>query len=272
MVAATAAGKRTLTVPETLERLRQTVIRCGLAAEAFPDSIRCLAEKLNALATAGRYRRLISDLLAANDRSNLEALVLEATFAYSFESRDRHLSYEVRQRSESATSIDFLRSVDPELQIYFEMRLLQRPAHIQRAIDDQLARHDRFAASLDGGGETREVLRLQNVLLSKVQDARGNPVKFAKVNPGDRNIVAVEVSQLILGAIDRADCVLATYGDPQVEEHERRNIFGLFQQAKPTYPEYIQAAGRRFFHFRNVVDGVLFLYRYPHRDPYDFQL
>jgi len=259
-------------VSDDLAQLRLAITRCGGLVDVRPESIARLAEKLAVLASTGRFGRLLSDLYACNDRSNLAALILEATFAHSFEERGRVLAYEVTQHSAATTSVDFLRVASPELSIYFELRLLQQTEDIRRRIDAQLDQGDRFAIALDGEGEAREVLRLQNVLLSKVQDSRGMPVKFLATGRGDRNIVVVEITNMILGAIDRTDCVLATYGDPQLEEHERRQVFGLFQEPKASYPEHIQAASRRFAHFRGIVHGVLFLYRSPLPAHYDFKL
>lgn len=254
----------------SLAPLRDAVARWG--GVDFRESLSRLAEKLDLLANTGRYGRLLSDLFASNDRSNLLALILEATFAHSFESRGKALSYEVKQHPDATTSIDFLRETAAGVKIYFELRLLQQSAGVQREVAQQLERHNRFVVSLGGEDEAQEVLRLQSALLGKVQTEDGRPVKFFATDRGTRNLVVVDITDLLLGSIDQSDCVLATYGDPPLSEPERRGVFGLLQEPNSSYPVHIQAAARRFSYFRGVVHAVLFLRRTPRSDDFDFEL
>ncbi|MGH8522970.1 MAG: hypothetical protein ACREXY_01755, partial [Gammaproteobacteria bacterium] len=53
--------------------------------------------RLEFLHKTSRYGQLLSSLVKANDRSNFLALVLEANFAYQFESKGLALVYEVQQ-------------------------------------------------------------------------------------------------------------------------------------------------------------------------------
>jgi hypothetical protein len=66
-----------------------------------------------------------------------------------------------------------------------------------------------------------------------VQDRHGNPIKFFSTDPDVLNVVVVDATKSILGIIDIYDCLLATYGDPAVDEVYRRGIFGLFQEDRP---------------------------------------
>ena len=65
----------------------------------------------------------------------------------------------------------------------------------------------------------------------------------------------------MLGMLDFNDCVLATHGDPGVEEIYRRQVFGLFQEDRPEYPDRIHDIATKYDYIRSVLHGVLFLFR-----------
>lgn len=67
----------------------------------------------------------------------------------------------------------------------------------------------------------------------------------------------------ILGTIDVFDCLLATLGDPGVEEVYRRQVFGLFQDLMPDHPQRIRDLAAKFAHIKKTVHGVLFLFKEP---------
>lgn len=214
------------------------------------------------LQNTGRYSALISQLAAANDKSNFLALVLEVNFAHQFESQGLRLDYEVKQDAGKPSTVDFLRQT-PASRVYLEVRLLQQRKSIATMIEEQLERFGIYRLLMGGDDERREVERLQGVILAKVQDGKGTPVKFFSTEAGIVNIVVVDVTDTILGTIDVYDCLLATYGDPAVDEVYRRNIFGLFQEDKQEYPQRIHDIAAKYAHIRSRVHGVLFLFRAP---------
>jgi len=233
--------------------------RCG--GDPEPRALDAFVARLDLLDRTGRHGRLLSDLLdACNDVDHLHSLILEVTFACAFESRGRPLRYEVQERQDEPTSVDFLRSINEELQIYFELRLLQQPDAIARTIEQQLTSGDRFGACLDGEGERDEIFRLQSALLEKVQRRDGRPIKFFSTDPRHRHLVVIGVSDVILGAVDTDDCRLAMYGDHGVHFLARRGVFGLVQEPAAMDADSIRQAAR-FKHFRTIVDGVVFLRR-----------
>ena len=120
--------------------------------------------------------------------------------------------------------------------------------------------------------ERKDIIRLQSNILSKVQDKDGIPTKFFTVTPGIFNIVAVDITELILGVADRNDCILAAYGDLYVEEPCRRNILGLFHKPKQNYPDNILELSKRFSHFRRTIHAILFFVRHSLSGPLDFEL
>ena len=77
------------------------------------------------------------------------------------------------------------------------------------------------------------------------------------------NIVAIDVSSNILGAVDVCDCLLAAYGDPYVNEICRKGVFGLFQEDKPEYLPHIHDLAAKYAHIRKTLHGILFLFRKP---------
>lgn len=189
------------------------------------------------------------------------ALLLEATFAYQFETAGFPLDYEAKQVAAQTSSIDFRMKVPSGEAAYFELRLLQQDQKTAEDIAKQLAATKVYEVVKEGEDEQAEVLRVQGTLLSKVENAEGKPIKFLETGEGFFNIVVVCISDVLLGTVDMHDCMLATYGDPEVPEHCRRDIFGLFQELRPTYPENIQAVAARFRHFKATIHAVLFLFR-----------
>ena len=222
-----------------------------------------LWERVELLQNTGRYGALLSQLAATNDKSNFLALVLEVNFAYQFESQGSQFAYEVKQDAGKPSTVDFLRQTATGKRVYVELRLLQQRKSITTMIDDQLLKHGISKLLLGGDDEKREVERLQGTILAKVQDRKGRPIKFFSTEPDTLNVVVVDVSDTILGTIDVYDCLLATYGDPAVDEVYRRDLFGLFQEDKVEYPQRIHDLAAKYAHIRSRVHGVLFLFREP---------
>lgn len=241
-------------------------------AEQPDDEVGRLLEKLTHLDQTRKFGRLMNAVASANDKNNFLASVLEATFAFQFESARLPLEYEVRQDEDNNSSIDFLRKTAPGISVYFETRLLQQENATVLAIDAQLQQSPFYQIAMDGQDEHDAIVRLQGVILSKVQKRDGTPTKFLRVAPDIANIVVIDVSDLILGAIDLDDCLLATHGDPAVRDEHRRGIFGLFQEPLAEYPERIQAVAKTFEHMRRTLSGVLFLFRSRGAGVLDYQL
>ena len=220
--------------------------------------------RLDLLRKTGRYGQLLSSLAKANDKSNFLAVVLEANFAYQFESQGLDLAYEVQQDAQKKTSIDFLRKTPSGDNVYFELRLLQQTQSITDSIKTQLQGSHVYRLFMGGDDEQNEVARIQNTILGKVQDKNGKPVKFFSTDADAINIVVVDATKSIFGTIDVHDCTLATHGDPSVDEVYRRKVFGLFQEDRPEYPQRIHDLAAKYSHIRKTLHGVLFLFKEPH--------
>ncbi len=241
-------------------------------AEQPADQVDGLLTKLKVLEATGRYASLLKGIAKANDKSNFLSLLLEATFAYQFEAAGIALDYEVKQDPSDGSSIDFGMKLDEGRTAYFELRLLQQDQATAKEIAEQLTKAGLYAIEKDGVDEQREVLKVQSTVLSKVEDKHGKPIKFLKADASVINVVVVCISDILLGTADRHDCILATYGDPEVPEHCRRDVFGLFQDVKAEHPAEIQAAAARFAHLKSTVHAVLFLFRPNGTGVLDYQL
>jgi hypothetical protein len=236
------------------------------------DQVNGLFEKLQILESTGSYASILKSIANANDRSNFLSLLLEATFAHQFESNGIRLQYEVKQDTNHGTSIDFALKLDDGCTTYIELRLLQQDHATAKDIAEQFTDAGLYAVSKDGADEQREVFKLQSIVLSKVQDKGDNPIKFLKADSSVVNIVAVCVSDILLGTVDKNDCILATYGDPAVPENSRRGVFGLFQDVQKDYPSEIQVAAKRFAHLKATIHAVLFLFKPSGSGILDYQL
>jgi hypothetical protein len=253
-------------------KLAATLSSSGYPISESDDRLAPLAEKLTLLEATGRYSRLLSSLFATNDKANLQSHILEATFAYQFELSGKPLDYEVQRRSDDETSIDFHRQLTPLKNLYMEMRLVRQPQALTDLFEQQLSLSDYFGTTLGGAEDQAQTIRLQQLILSKALSRDGAPIKFSPGTPGDYNIVVVEVSELHLGMIDDFDCMLAAYGDSEVPEFARRQLFGLFQEPRPEYPDHIQKIAAKTAPFRETVHGVLFLWKRPPGSPINFTL
>lgn len=253
------------------QALINAITRSGGKQNALAETD-VLWAKIDYLQKADRYKQLLSQLTSANDKSNFLALVLEANFAFQFESQGLELAYEVKQDAQHKSSIDFLRKTPTGDNVFFELRLLQQAKSITSSINAQLQKCNIYRIAMGGQGEQDEVFRIQNTVFNKVQDENGRSIKFFSTAADAVNIVVVDATDNILGAIDVFDCKLATYGDPGVEEIHRREVFGLFQVDRPEYPQHIHDLAVKYSHIRSMLHGVLFLFKKPNTGILAYQL
>jgi hypothetical protein len=182
------------------------------------------------------------------------------------------LQYEIRQVVEDESSVDFCWKTKSGKIVYIEVRLLQQDKGTADLISSQIDARNVHAISKDGDDERQDIVRVQRVVLEKVQKKDGSPTKFLMVRQDAINLVAVDISQIILGAFDVDDCKLVTLGDPSVSEINRRGVFGLFQDTQPAYPTLIQSIAQSFDHIKKTLHGVLFLFRLPKTELFNFSI
>jgi hypothetical protein len=225
---------------------------------AWEAQLKGLSSKLSFLISKGRYQKLLRNIKTANDKNNFVASILEATIAFQFESAGIELDYEIRQDPNSTGSIDFSWKTAAGSTVFIEVRLLQQGKAP--------------TGSTDGDDEKQDIVRVQGVILEKVQKKDGTPRKFLAMHKGRINIVAVDISQIVMGMFDSQDCKLVTFGDPSVRTINRRGVFGLFQEAMPEYPEHIRLRAQSYDHIRKTLHGVLFLFRKPKTELFNYPI
>ena len=225
------------------------------------DEVDDMWVRVDYLEKTGRYGALLSQISNANDKSNLLALTLELNFAYQFESVGLELTYEVSQDAQQNSTIDFLRVSPGGEQVFLELRLIQQPQDIADSVAGQIENTERYKIALDAEDDHDAIVRIQRNVLSKVEDKKGNPIKFLSTAEDAINIVVVDIADCMLGMMDIHDCMLACQGDPGVEEPYRRRVFGLFQQDMPNYPQRIHDLSKKYAHIRGTIHGILFLDR-----------
>lgn len=257
---------------DLFHEIRQLLKKLNMNPNRDSNEVASLSKKLEYLNKLGHYSSLLKDLKKCNDINKFKSIIVEATFAYSFEAANIPLCYEKLQSDNQESSIDFTLITKDGKKIYFEIRVNQQQKQIQEEIAQQMSLNNMYSVSLNGMDEQKDIIRLQSNILSKVQDKDGTPIKFFTTDSGVFNIVAVDITELILRVADRNDCILAAYGDPFVEEPYRRNIFGLFQKPKQNYPDTILELSKRFSHFRETIHGILFFVRHSLSGPLDFEL
>ncbi len=247
-------------------------IKASGGAQQPGEQVEGLLAKLQTLEATGRYGALFKTLAKVNNKSNFLAFLLEATFAHQFEAVGMPLEYEVKQVPNQPSSIDFKLAGKTTDTVFFELQLQQQDQATANDISKHLAAGPFYAAVKDGDGEADDIFRLQSTILRKVQKPDGTPVKFLQTGPRIVNIVVVCISDILLGTSDAFDCLLALYGDPEVPEHCRRGVFGLFQDANVGDAEEIKVRAAKYEYVKNTLHGVLFIFRPNGSGVLDYQI
>lgn len=253
------------------QALEDAMTRSGWP-QVWEDQFESLWSKMEHLPSRRGFQRLLSNIRSSNDKSNFVASVLEVTFAYQFESAGIELDYEVKQDSSHPSSVDFRWKVSPGLAAYIETRLLQQDKATTESIEDQLSASNAWSVVKDGDDDQQDIIRVQQVILEKVQKEDGTPTKFLVCDHGTINIVAVDVSEIILGMFDHEDCLLVGLGDPAVAPICQRGVFGFFQELRPEYPDRIRVLAESYAHIKKTLHGILFLFKRPKREPFNYSL
>ena len=225
----------------------------------WADYISPFYKKLGFLNNTNRYGRLLRSLFSSKDLAEFNGYVFEALFAYDFESKGQALNYEVKQLPSGNSSIDFCYSLDDKRKVYFELRLVMQRAWVTAFEQSQLKTYNHFQIELGGNDQKEEIIRLQNILLNKCQDATGVPIKFRDVSEGIYNFMVVNISEIQLTMFDEWDALLAAYGDPGVPLFYRLGLFGLFQNLNVNSNGNEEDLHKKSKHFRETICGILFV-------------
>jgi len=243
---------------EVRTKLDRVLSRLGMDTTEWLETISHFRAKLELLSESNSYTKLLKALFSSNDLSEFNSYVFEVMFAYDFESKQQPLAYEVRQLTSENSSVDFCYNLQ-KIKIYFELRLIQQRNWITKSIGTQLKDKKISEILLNGEDESDETVRLQNLILQKCQNENGNPIKFYAKESHFFNFIVINISELHLGMIDKADCFLAMYGDLNVPHFYRRGIFGMWQDLSKISSEIEKRCYAKFQYFRETIHGVLFV-------------
>lgn len=238
----------------------------GFASE---QDVAGLLNKINFLKITKRYDGLIKRIVPAKNAGDFLGSVFEINLAFQFESNQLQLEYGAKQNKEHGSDIDLLLRLSSGQLIYLEAKLLQQDAATNKMIEDQINESSSYYMRMDGGDINNTIERLQNTIISKLLNKNGAPIKFFSRDNNVVNIVAINVSELIVGCIDKFDCAIATHGSDYVKKvygdqfanlEQGKEVVGLFQtiHAKHFSDERFIAA---YSHVKEMLHGVLFLFK-----------
>jgi len=250
-----------------LAELSQVIERSGGRSGAL-EYAEALLQKISRLEATGGYGQLFKQLSSSREQGDFRGRVLEVNFADLFQRNGQHLVYGARQGMTG--DIDFLWRVDG-LEVFIEMKLLRQDKASLDAMNLQLEAGGVYASHVTD--DTRDIGRMQLDLISKAGTTKFNPQPQA----GWINLVAIDVTELQLGMVDVADCVLAAAGNREVQHfypdspYTRPNVVGFFEKpAEATLTEeqrnWLTAMHRPNSaapHPRDYLHGALFLFRHP---------
>jgi len=131
-------------------KLDDTLQRFNMKTETWAELIDNFREKLEVLFDAGNYSKLFKALFSSSELSEFNSYVFEALFAHDFQSNNHSLIYEVKQLTDSDSSIDFCYKINEQKTIHFELRLIKQRQYITNSIKSQLKMSQAFEIQLNG--------------------------------------------------------------------------------------------------------------------------
>lgn len=236
-----------------------------------------LLEKINRLEAAGGYNILMKQFISAAEPGDFRGRVLEVNFANLFLEKGVRLQYAAKQQG-AAGDVDFCWCVSNH-QVFIETKLLGQDKQTKEDSNKQLEAEGCYATCIsdlisDGTQvlDTRDVARIQRDIFQKSSTKKFN----ATPEPSWINLVAVDVSELQLGAVDIGDCLLAAMGNELASRHchlacLRPEIVGVFEKKRQPLTVkqdnwvkcFHNVLGAGEPHPRDYIHGALFLFRDP---------
>lgn len=233
-----------------------------LNISAPSDDIEVLQDRISYISDKKKYNRLVREIYREKDKNNFYSKVFEIHIAYAIEIAELKSDYEINVREDDNSNIDFFVD-DDGFSLFIEAKLKQA-IQARNDIERQLRIGNTYSISMSEDDQKLDILRLQSDILSKLQAQDGTRIKFSDPDDMSANVVAINVSDLILGMIDPYDCILACCGDRGVsEEYLKRGIVGIFEQGIITQHSDNQNLVDRFKNAQSCLNGVAFLFR-PH--------
>ena len=242
----------------------QAIIKHAGGASLALDYASDLLVKVNRVAAHQVPANYLKQFAQSREAGDLRGRLLEINLIDYFSAKNVPLQYEVKQGSVSG-DVDLLWQTNG-VNVYIEVKLLGQDQVTKQKINEQLQAYGVSASSIED--DTYDVMRLQYTIIDKatLKKFEYPPVK------NNINLIAIDVSELQLGAVDAADCVLATLGTEEVVKHfglscSRSHVVGLFETAsKSEQHDWMSLLETKIAtnpHPRDYIHGVIFLFREP---------
>jgi hypothetical protein len=250
-------------VSMTLPQLQTIIQQAGGGAFAL-DYANDLLVKVNNVANHQVPVGYLSQLSQSRNAGDLRGRLLEINLVNYFFTQNVPLSYEVKQGTTSG-DIDLLWKTCGA-DVFIEVKLLGQDQTTKQKINQQLDEYGVSASQVDD--DTSDVMRLQYTIIDKATLKKFQHPPFQNAI----NLIAIDVSELQLGNVDAADCVLATLGSARAKNYfghacARDHVFGLFEKdQKSNHDEWVAQINAKLAdkpHPRNYIHGVIFLFREP---------
>lgn len=226
-----------------------------------------LLEKINRIDSTNGYGKLMAQLRSAKEQGDFRGRILEVNFANLFVENGINLQYGAKQGM--AGDVDFCWDLG-RYHVFIEMKLLGQDQRTREMMNQQLEANG-FSAALISD-DTWDVARIQRDIFQKSSTKKFN----SQPQPTWINLVAVDVSELQLGAVDLGDCLQATVGYEYTSRYYHTEclhpaIVGVFERGDVASLRAEQVEWVNGFHAtlgvashpRDYVHGVLFLFREP---------
>ncbi len=226
-----------------------------------------LLEKINRIESVDGYEALIGQLRSAREEGDFRGRVLEVNFADLFVRKRVALKYGAKQGMPG--DVDFCWDMGGH-QVFIEMKLLGQDQKTRSEINQQLEATG-FSNTVISD-DTWDVARIQRDIFGKSSTRKFNP----QPEPTWINLVAIDVSELLLGTVDLADCLLAAVGNETASRYcdpscLRPRVVGVFERREMSSLQCEQVEWVNGFHAtlwagthpRSYIHGVLFLFRKP---------
>lgn len=247
----------------TLPQLETIIQQAGGGAFAL-DYANDLLIKVNNVASHQVPAGYLTQFSQSRNAGDLRGRLLEINLVNYFATQNVPLSYEVKQGATSG-DVDLLWKTSGA-DVFIEVKLLGQDQATTQKINEQLMEYGASVSHVDD--DTSDVMRLQYTIIDKatLKKFEHPPVKNAI------NLIAIDVSELQLGSVDAADCVLATLGSARAKDYfgdacARDHVFGLFElKHESNHAEWVERINAKLAgkpHPRNYIHGVIFLFREP---------
>lgn len=225
----------------SVQEVQSLIDKCGgkIWAQQYSEA---LHSKLVKIQNNGSYGDLLLQTLSSREQGDLRGRLLEVNFLHAFLEKNIPISYGVKQGM--VGDIDFLRTVNGN-NYFIEMKLKRQLDIEKNDVEEQLRATQFYSINID---EFKNIEAVQKDILYKAGQNKFNRI----IKAGHYNFVGVDVSELMGGMLDYADCHLVVYGNNGLASvYQRDGIIGLFDSEFP------------YADIRTYIHGIIFLFRNP---------